>query len=188
MFGSYFGDVSKRRERPDGRLSTVRETRKQSHIFISAACKYEVWCVGVEHLIQSVDWLPIFSLFFGWPSVVWGSYSHPRASVLKSNDQNYLFTSFMKPASSTRTWSAEGTSPKEVRLVHRRGRIRCRNHIWPFLYKWYVMSSLSSGYWWWQRTRSFWKILNLGFISLSVQQTPWNLIIRISFIRFIRGK
>lgn len=81
----------------------------------------------------------------------------------------------------------EGTSPKEVRLVHRRGRIRCRNHIWPFLYKWYVMSSLSSGYWWWQRTRSFWKILNLGFISLSVQQTPWNLIIRISFIRFIRG-
>lgn len=182
--------MSKRQERPDGRLSTVRETRKQSHIFISAACKYEVWWVGVEHLIQSVDRLRIFFCFLADHQLFElseGSYSHPRASVLKSNDQNYLFTNFMKPASSTRTWSAEGTSPKEVRLVHRRGRIRCRNHIWPFLYKWYVMSSLSSGYWWWQRTRSFWKILNLGFISLSVQQTPWNLIIRISFIRFIRG-
>lgn len=55
--------MSKRQERPDGRLSTVRETRKQSHIFISAAGKYEVWWVGVEHLIQSVDQLPIFFCF-----------------------------------------------------------------------------------------------------------------------------
>lgn len=126
-------------------------------------------------------------LFSGWPSVVWGSYSHPRASVLKYNDQNYLFTNFMKPASSARTWSAR-------RNKSQRSQTGSQTRSYP-LQKSYLAISLQmirdviSVQWLLVVTANevFWKILNLGFISLSVQQTPWNLIIRISFIRFIRG-
>lgn len=129
-------------------------------------------------------------LFSGWPSVVWAV-------------RRLIFTP--KSISAEVQWSKlfiyqlyetcfERTEMKCRRNKSQRSQTGSQTRSYP-LQKSYLAISLQmirdviSVQWLLVVTANevFWKILNLGFISLSVQQTPWNLIIRISFIRFIRG-
>ena len=130
-------------------------------------------------------------LFSGWPSVVWAVWRlifRSRSISAEVQWFIYLFTTVYETCFKHKDMKCR--RKKKSDWFHRRCQIHCRKHI--FLYKWCDVVCVQ-----WERifflslvvtvSEFFWKILNLGFISLSVQLIPWNLIMHIPFIRFIRG-